>query len=94
MNMDMMWDFNHVVNISLTHETDDLQLIPTTAQEDLLLLHNECRGCWSRHGAKWSPDVPLPQSTDMIDKTINFAYMLHIYEATVSGHYWAVNACL
>ena len=92
--MDMMWDYNHVVNISLTNADDHLQLIPTTAQQDLLLLHKDCRGCWSRHGATWDPDILSPLGQTMTKKVIDFAYMMHLYEATVEGHYWFVNMCL
>ena len=48
--MDMLWDLNHVIDLKLTNESLDIQLIPSTDMEDLILLHNECRGCWTMHG--------------------------------------------
>ena len=48
--MDLLWDLNHVIDLKLTNESVDIQLIPSTDMEDLILLHNECRGCWTMHG--------------------------------------------
>jgi len=56
-------------------------------------MHKECRGCWSRHGSKWNPDVNIPLGLEMSKKVLDFAYMMHIYDAKVQGHYWMLNAC-
>ena len=94
MTMDMMWDNIHVVNISLSNASDHLQLIPTTELDNLVLLHKDCDRCYSRHGVEWNPDVENPITRTIASKTIDYAYMFHIFQATISGHYWFVNGCL
>ena len=91
--MDMLWDWNHVITLKLTDSTDDMHLIPTTNMEDMILMHNECRGCWSMHGSKWTPDVQIPLGYVQVKKTIDFMYMMHIYSANIEGHFWMLNAC-
>ena len=93
LTMDMLWDYNHVINLRLSNATDLIQLIPTTDMEDMMLTHNECRGCWSMHGSKWTPDVNIPLGINMTKKAIDFMYMMHFYAAEVEGHWWMLNAC-
>jgi len=91
--LDMLWDWNHVIKMKLTNSTDDIQLIPSTSMQDMILLHNDCRGCWSMHGSKWTPDINIPLGLTMKKKAIDFFYMMNIYDAKVEGHYWMTNAC-
>lgn len=51
--MEMMWDYNHVMAVRLHNATDDMHLIPTTMVSEMVLMHNNCTGCWSKHGSKW-----------------------------------------
>lgn len=62
--------------------------------EDMILLHDECSGCWSMHGTRWTPDVNIPLGLEMTKKALDFAYMMHYYDADVEGHFWMLNACL
>ena len=89
----MLWDFNHVVKIKFHNETKDLELIPTTGTSELVLLHNNCSKCWSMHGAKWEADQPK-HSKQLHKKKFEYFYMMHLYDAEVSGHYYKVDACL
>ena len=91
--MDLLWDWNHVINLKLSNATDSIQLIPSTDMEDMILLHNECGGCWSMTGTKWTPDMQLPIGREMTKKAVDFMYMMHIYDAKVEGHFWMLNAC-
>ena len=61
--------------------------------EDMILMHDECRGCWSLHGSKWTPDLNVPLGYTMTKKTIDFMYMMNIYSAKLEGHFWMLNAC-
>ena len=92
--MEMLWDWNHVINLKFTNANDTIQVIPTTSMEDLVLLHKECRGCWSMHATRWDPDVNIPLGLNMTEKEVDFLYYMHLYEATIKGHYWMLNACL
>lgn len=60
----------------------------------MILMHKQCRGCWSRHDARWDPDVSLPLGLNMTTKVIDFMYLMHYYDAEISGHYWMLNTCL
>jgi hypothetical protein len=54
--LDLIWDWNHIINVRLHRATKASRLIPTTGMSDMLLMHHECDKCWSMHGAKWVPD--------------------------------------
>lgn len=92
--MDMLADWNHVVALNFTHAEKPVQLIPTTGLQDMILMHKECRGCWSRHDARWDPDITMPLGLNMTSKVIDFMYLMHYYDAEISGHYWMLNTCL
>lgn len=96
--MEMMWDYNHVMAVRLHNATADMHLIPTTMLSDMVLMHNKCKGCWSKHGSKWQPDEHLPPNggvnATMTTKHLEYFFMNRLYDAEVEGFYWTVHSCL
>lgn len=93
-NLNMLWDYNHVISFKMNDGSKRMSLIPTTMHEDMVLLHKKCRGCWSMHGMRWHPDVDKPVNSNLIEQKMDFLYMMHLYDATLSGKYWMINVCL
>ena len=85
--MEMMWDYNHVMAVRLHNATGDMHLIPTTMMSDMVLMHNNCRGCWSKHGSKWQPDEHLPPNggvnATMTTKHLEYFFMKRLYDTEV-----------
>ena len=96
--MAMMWDWNHVMAVRLHNATKDLHLIPTTQMSDMVLMHNKCEKCWSKHGSKWHPDEHLPKlggiDATLTKKMYEYFFMMHLYDVEVEGFYWTVHSCL
>ena len=90
----MLWDYNHSINVRLGNATDLVELVPSTSLEDLLLMHKDCKGCYSRHGTRWTPDVLKAVGHNKTTIEFDFMYALHFYEAKLTGNYWMVNMCL
>ena len=92
--MNMLWDYNHVINLKLGHASKPIQVIPSTMHEDMVLIHKQCRGCWSMHGSRWTPDVKSPLDDSTFKQKMDFMYMMHLYDAELEGKYWMLNVCL
>lgn len=72
--MEMLYDWNHIVNIKLNRTAEPIQVIPSTGLQDLTLMHPNCNACYSMHGEKWVPDVHTPLGTNMTSNVIDFFY--------------------
>ena len=98
MYLDLIWDWNHVINVRLHKATKSSRLIPTTGMSDMMLMHHECDKCWSMHGTKWVPDGKLKnivgEDGAMTKKHIEYFYMMHLRDVEVDGFYYIVDACL
>ena len=44
-SMSAHFGWNHVIGLKMNNVTKDLLLIPSTSKEDVILQHNDCRGC-------------------------------------------------
>ena len=93
-DMSLLYDYNHSVDVRLGNATDVIQLIPSTTLEDVVMMHQKCRGCWSRHGARWTPDILKSLSHNTTSFGFNFMYAMHYYHTELTGHFWKVNMCL
>lgn len=97
--LDLIWDWNHIINVRLHKATKASRLIPTTGMADMLLMHHECEKCWSMHGAKWVPDGQLAKKWGGEEgaphkKHLEYFYMMHLRDVEVEGFYYIVDACL
>ena len=92
--MNMLSDYNHYINLKLTHATDEVKLIPRTDMEDLILMHNLCDTCVSKNRTNWTPDVDIPLGMTMTTKALDITSGFRFYDTVVQGHYWMLNACL
>jgi len=83
--MQMLWDWNHVITLNLTdsEETPVVSLIPTTGSADMIMVHRECRKCWSLNAVKWAAetnDLPIGGANmTFTNKTFDYFYMMHVY---------------
>ena len=96
-NMNMMWDLNHAIELKVKSSDKGLHLIPTTRMADMVVMHESCDSCWSMHNAKWTADWPEPvggENVAFTPYTFEYIHMLHIYKAETEGHWWRMNACL
>ena len=91
--MDLLFDWNHVINIKLTDEEEPLQLIPTANMKDMILMHANCNKCWSMHGATWTPSQEAPSNAAKQSMDLSYFYMMHLYDANVQGRNYKMNAC-
>jgi|Transcript_29969 hypothetical protein len=97
--LDLIWDWNHIINVRLHKATKTSRLIPTTGMSDMMLMHDQCDKCWSMHGAKWAPDAHLAkkhggEGAPMVKKYIEYFYMMKLRDVEVEGFYYIVDACL
>lgn len=92
--MDLLYDYNHVVDLIVTNATQTLKVIPNTAMDAITLVHDDCRRCYTYQGAEWYPDESLPMSDALVNKTFDFSYNMHLFEVETQGHFWKMNACL
>jgi len=52
-NMYMMMDWNHVIDVRLRKANQDLAIIPDMEQHDFILMHPNCTDCHSMRGSTW-----------------------------------------
>ena len=96
--MDMVWDLNHVIKLNLTlHQTTtsydktiQVNLVPSTAMSDLILMDEICEMCYSQHGIKMQH---LEGGSPLTDKSFDFFYMLQMYHVQVKGEYYQEKVC-
>lgn len=91
--MDLLYDFNHVVNLKMASGNDTFQLIPDTGISDTLVHHKNCNMCGNSQRKKWSSLVP-PLSKQNMTHSFDYFYLLHQWTTELTGHHYKDSICL
>lgn len=93
LDMEMLMDWNHVIELTMKRANDTVQVIPNTRDHLFMLSHPNCSDCFSMHGTSWRPDYKDPYSD--AEKTIDydFFYMMHTHSSKLIGRYWKTGVC-
>lgn len=92
-NMKLLEDFNHVIDIKIGDDNVPFTLVPDTSMNELHVLHADCKGCYNtkNHYFLESGEPLVDQETS---STINYVFMVHSYERVIRGQHYSEKACV
>ena len=92
-DMPMLMDWNHIVELTMNRANSTLNVIPDTRHHKFMLAHPNCEDCFVEHGTKWAPDSHKPLREKVYTEKYDFLYMMHAHESEITARYWMTAMC-
>ena len=85
-------DFNHVIQMTIGDDTKPFTLVPDTSMNEIHVISVSCDSCFNTDNHYYEPaGQPLQENSSKT--TVNYFYMLHAYERSISGNHYSDEVC-